>query len=653
MVRTNYTLTVYKNTGFNGIDIPAEPSVLENADKQVYNDTYFLREDLDNPQIMVNDAYRNLSDVDYVKLQANSSINNQPNTFYYFAVPHAGAGGMTVLSLDLDALLTCGGAKHLDYISGWQERGHIAKSEDELFGNVAPEEFMPSRMLETVGFEDIDTGSQYGTDEKIIISNIDIVKMGEVAGEEIEAIEGKILSGGSLADTVMYLPKIPVCENSTIFIIRPTSTQANSFGIPNTMAFDANNANVVKGLNYLFSCGQLQLTNSYTLDKNYIGSTPQPDNHGRITQIDGIGNNFDAQHFPFEYVDDGYTPKNKKCFTMFRSFTLANIASSASMTKEPHELKNGNSLNPIIRIWADLSSTGKPYARFLSDVLPENSYINAVIGAPWVTHQILLEGASGSMWNSIQNAFNQQTIDRDIATLQTNRNYVNQMYQNDEAMLNLQKYNKIMGLGSNVLNVIGNASGIPSGAGAKSNAGALTGLGEGAGLLGSGMSLGAGMVSSHYEMKDAYARLSMANQKANYDFAQNENALNQAINENRIGLLKSNSVVAPTVMFTPEPNLAMYGYNKFVLYETRMTKQDLMALDDYFQRYGYNGLHRKLTANCFDCRDYYSYVQAFDVNFKVTGKSIGLRIRNKAISQLNSGVRVWKVLPDASYYENN
>ena len=92
---------------------------------------------------------------------------------------------------------------------------------------------------------------------------------------------------------------------------------------------------------------------------------------------------------------------------------------------------------------------------------------------------------------------------------------------------------------------------------------------------------------------------------------------------------------------------------KKLAYEIRKSDDDLKSEDMYYQRYGYNGLHRPLTAQCFNERQYYNYVQAFDVNIKNSTAQFGLRVRTKAISQLNKGVRVWKVLPDASYYETN
>ena len=637
MIKLNYTLTVYFNTGFNGIDIPANASVLETASKKTYTDTYYLREDIDAPQIIVNDNYHNLSNVDYVKLTASGlKPNNQPTTFFYFASPKPYAGGTTCLTLDLDALLTCGGASELDYTSGWQERGHIAQADDTLFGNLAPEAWSPKECLRSAGYQEINPTPVYNSDLQVVISNIDLVALGK-EDDEIKVIEGKIADPTDptqLGETVMYLPKIKISENPTVFGMQVSSSRLDSLEIPHTTAFRANDSDVKKGLDYLLSCGQLQLQNSYTIPRQYIDSLNPTDTDGRISTIIGIGENITASNFPFEYTENGYTPKNKKCYATFRDFTLVNLASSAMISKKPHETEYNQGTAPNIRIWADMTSTGKPFARFMSDASPNLNFVDCIQGSQWVNHQILLEGASGALWNNINAAFSQQSIDRDIRMTDADRAVTNALYQNALGENDIQQRQRRF-------NTVGQLFG--AGAGAMANP-----VGAGAGIAsGIGNTMFAEKLNEF-----ALGNMAIGNQMANFQSDMSLDKLRQAKNENQVGLLKANGIIAPTSIFTPEPNLAMYGYNKFVLYETRKSNVDLRSEDMYYQRYGYNGIHRPLTKACFNCRQYYTYVQAFDVNIKTT-LSIGMRIKSKAIEQLNNGVRVWKVLPDAQYYETN
>lgn len=670
MKKLNYTLTVYKNTGFNGIDIPASGAVLELAEHTVYNDVYYLREDIDLPQISVNDNYHNLADVDYVKLVSNDLT---PTVFYYFAVPHAAAGNTTILNLELDALTTMGGAENLDYISGWQERGHISTQEDTLFSNIASEDWLPMAPLKNSDYVEIEDNNSYegahpANDYQIIVSNIDLISIGmqssDGGGNVLESIKcGQIDGQGQMEEVDAYVPAIKVNQSSdsTQFNIRvyeqsggsPGPVTKHSITIPNVCAFLVDSELtpfVTEGLKLLFSCGQLQLQGSYTIPKEWIlhntsGGTPETYTNvlGLIERITGYTFNCGVTELPFEYEEDGYVPKNKKCFSMYRNYTLANISSGCTVTKPVYELQFSSMGAPLVNCWADPTTTGKPSAKFMSDISSHIGFADVVNGSQWINNQILMEGASGSLWNSINAAFAQQNIDRSIAKadLDLQYSYKDILFNENQLDINYDRAKAQLELGS-----ISSAGNMFGSFVAQNPAGLTSGVSS---FINNEISKT--YAYDMYNLNKAMVHNDIFRNADNYGLALQ--ALRQQANENRVGLIKNNSVVAPTTYFTPEPNLAMYGFNKFVVYETKLQKDDLISLDEYFQRYGYNGIHRPLTANCFKCRDYYCYVQAFDVNIKAN-KSYGLRVRQKAISQLNKGIRVWRsTLPDASYYELN
>ena len=666
MRKLNYTLTVYKNTGFNGLDIPRTPSVLENAQKQTYNDVYYLREDIDLPQIQVNDNYHNLADVDYVKLTSNDA--GSPS-YYYFASPHAMAGGTTMLSLELDALTTMGGASNVDYISGWQERGHIAKADDVLFGNTAPEEWSPSKPLKNSPYSYVDisggvTGVTHpSNDLQVIITNIDLVKLGKyiTSGTPkniIEVIKGGVIdpSTQDIQDELMYIPKIESADTYTTFNIMAgtyegtSATETASLHIPNTCAYDVTNPIIKNGLDLLFSCGQLQLQGSYTIPKEYVierlsgVEVTYKTQEGRYVEITGNLSFATILALPFEYTEGSYTPKNKKVFSMFRNVTLTNPASGSLINIPVYELKKGNNTAPIVKTWSDPTSTGKPTAKFETDLSANVPFADTVSGSNWINNQLLMEGASGAIWNNVNASLNQQSIQREQDSLIYNNNVASaQMSYAENVLAQQQKAERQGFVGRAITGALGAGVGMATGGlGAVASAGSMTSLAN----------MGASQNLMYATQQQAQANLRLQDEQRMQNAIYSTEANAQRVNENKIGLLKSSGVIAPSPYFTPEPNLAMYGYNKFVIYETKMQLEDLKSLDDYFQRFGYNGIHRKLDQSCFTCRQYYTYVQAFDINIKSTG-SYGMRVRNKAISQLNGGVRVWAVLPDAQYYETN
>lgn len=623
------TITVYFNTGFNGIDIPASPAVLSSATSKTYSDVYYMREDIDKPQIKIKDTYANLRDVDYCSIQTSEG------TSYFFAVPASLSKGVTLLSLELDALLTMGGAPNLSYISGWQERGHIAKADDTLFGNVASEDWVPSQPLEAVNSQGLNISTAATKDADVLISNIALYEVGSSGTLTQEVISG-IVSG--TVDPVMYFPSISSVDptNETPFAIWDfTENQVHSFSLPHTGAFDATNSTVKKGLDKLYSCGQLELQSSYKIPQMYLQSDPAVgtgSNAGRLGTITGMHGTASMSAMPYEYTISGYTPKNKKVYTTYRNYVIVNLGSGDLISKEPSEIYDGSATAPSVNIWADPVSTGKPYARFSYIKGNPIQYADCVRGLQWASSQIVMEGASGSLWNSINNAFANQQLE------------YNKMYNRFESSV-ATRQNKIGLMG---------AENSYRGTRYDQYAGVLSSAASGsiAGTVRASADYMVHGVLSENQMqltREQY-RLSELEQqnRANYQ----ETLIQQQINENGLNLLKSNSIVAPSVSFTPEQNLGLYDYNKFVVYEVRKSDADLKSEDQYYQRFGYNGLHRPLTGQCFNERTYYCYVQAYDVNLK-SASSFGLRVRQKAIAQLNKGVRVWKVLPDASYYELN
>lgn len=620
------TITVYFNTGFNGIDIPASPAVLSSASSRTYADVYYMREDIDKPQIKIKDTYANLRDVDYCSIQTSEG------TSYFFAVPASLSKGVTLLSLELDALLTMGGAPNLSYISGWQERGHIAKADDTLFGNVASEDWVPSQPLEAANTQDLYNLPSAVNDANILISNIALYEVGSSGASTQEVISG-IVSGSQ--DPVMYFPSISSVDpaNETPFEIWDfTENRVHRFSLPSTAAFDATNPVIKQGLDKLFSCGQLELQSSYKIPKIYLASDPvvgTGSNAGRLGTITGVhGTVSMANAMPYEYPISGYTPKNKKVYATYRNYVIVNLGSGDMSSKEPAEIYDGSATAPSVNIWADPVSTGKPYARFGYIKGNPIQYADCVRGLQWASRQIVMEGASGSLWNSINNAFANQQLE------------YNKMYNRFQSSVASQR------------NKIGLMSAENSYEGTRYNqsTGFITNLAGGNAVGAVGNYVQGALSENQMALTREQYRVAELEQqnRANYQ----ETLIQQQINENGLNLLKSNSIVAPSVSFTPEQNLGLYDYNRFVVYEVRKSDADLKSEDQYYQRFGYNGLHRPLTGQCFNERTYYCYVQAYDVNLK-SASSFGLRVRQKAIAQLNRGVRVWKVLPDASYYELN
>lgn len=657
------TVTVYFNTGFNGIDIPSTPSVLAAATKKTYADLFFFREDIDKPVIRILDSYENLVAVDYCAI-TNTMTNK---TCYYYASPRAVSKGVTALGLDLDALLTMGGAENLTYISGWQERGHIKKTDDVLFGNIAAEDWVPTQPLENKNMTKVEANGNYAAaDLKLIVTNVDLSDLGQYPDIQ-EVMQGKVNTSGP--DTEMYWPKLKSPTSATAFSVWDFDLSMpnwKSFKLPQTMVYtqvnptDGTNVTTVQnGIENLFSAGQLQLQSSYILPKEYIQSYTYDSAHGSFSAISGIHGTLALSSSPFEYTVPSYTVKNKKVFSTFRQYGLVAMASGDICMKNAEDLYQSGLLNPSIDLWADVCATGKPYARFSYIKGAPIHYIDCVRGTQWANNQLVLEGASGSYWNAMNTAFSNQRLQREMSQNMFNQSVAAQGFEARLAQIQLgQEEAGVKMIAGSLGKHTGADSDVMSGISSVKTFGVGTNVGAGA-ITGRALQMGVDTLRSAVKAEYATRGLDIERWQLQNEInalsartaMQNQDIQNE-INQNSIGLIKNNNIVAPTVMFTPEQNLGLYGYNYFMAFEVRKTDEDLKSEDMYYQRYGYNGLHRPLTAQCFKERQYYNYVQAFDVNLK-GATDFGLRVRTKAIAQLNKGVRVWRVLPDASYYDTN
>lgn len=650
------TVRVYKNTGFDGLNIPGSPSVLDAAQHTDYPDFYFLRESVDLPVIRIKDSYDNLADVDYVRITDNTT----GKACYYFASPRSLAKGVTAIGLVLDALLTMGGADAQTYTSGWMTRGHIAQSEDTLFSNVASEEFVPTRPLIVDKWQILPTTNPRTDDLNVVITNTDIIDIAGTADLTADVIAG-IVAG--TVDPVMYLPKLKIAPYSTEFRVWDFDNESYKyFKLAGTAAYDPTNAVVKRGLSKLYSFGQLQLGASYQIPAQWDGGKSlSSDGNGMFDALYGWEEVINLTNAPYEYVQG---IKNKKVFALFRSAHLIALASGDTASypiAETAGVENGQvRANPRIRTWSDPSSTGKPYAGFAdlhtgggTGTGIRHAYADSVHGAQWSNSQIVVEGASGNAWTGLSVAMTRASQARAFEndTLQNSIAYKKLQMAYEETGLARDKFEAIGGLEAMSQTVsaakssaIGAIEGFALGGAPGAVAGSLPGF------------VDAASIPYDYAIKEASTRnavnrnvYAMIGNEAQRDLIIRARA--QERNQTTVGELQSNNVVAPSVMFSPEINLGLYGYNKFGYYETCMHPDDMLEADRYFQRFGYAGLHKPLTAAVFNTRQYYNFVQASGISIKTQG--YGMRVRERAVAQLNSGVRVWHVLPDSSYYDLN
>lgn len=127
-----------------------------------------------------------------------------------------------------------------------------------------------------------------------------------------------------------------------------------------------------------------------------------------------------------------------------------------------------------------------------------------------------------------------------------------------------------------------------------------------------------------------------------------QTAFNSGLNMERaqMGFETEQNIRVPEISFPRDESIQNFIGNSFYLYRVRLAATDAVRLDRFFNMFGY-ATEKPIEVSDFTNRRYFNFVQATGVNIK---SSQGLRFRQGACAQLESGVRVWHVLPDNAYF---
>lgn len=289
------------------------------------------------------------------------------------------------------------------------------------------------------------------------------------------------------------------------------------------------------------------------------------------------------------------TIKNNKVFNgQFNVYTLYSKCSGDRLDFPANEIYDGEE-SPVFVKFCDASPEGRPYCRPRTvkgfTVNEANAFVGCVCGEQWQNTPFTYLGASGI----------------EIAR----RNLIYDKQKNQYAYM------------SGFRNSLGSLSDTAS----EFNA-----------------------LDAIYNPKKLLDTVFGSSNKA-LDINTNRKIYQTQLKQNEFNYLASNVVQPPDVMFPRAHSLQDYTKNGFFVTRTRITDADAQRLDRYLTMYGY-AVSEPLTEECLKGRKYFNYVQATEVTVKV-GVVIPMYLKQMITNVLESGVRIWHVLPDDSYYNNN
>ena len=359
----------------------------------------------------------------------------------------------------------------------------------------------------------------------------------------------------------------------------------------------------------LYSAGQLEILDCYLIPNQYVGSvvgTPQ---------FIKLENAYYNDPSPVQKDIGSYPRKADYLYGQEVLFSTA----SGQMNVQPFYDLTDDSINT----WAVLTPGGSPIARFKGIKNHFYEYDQTVQGIPWIKQTITMEGASGSMWNQINNSFAQQSNARARAL-----NDYNNMNKNIE--FGFTEADHAINLAEQGANIA--ASGVSTTnllSGGKESVSAVTNIAR------EGLDTAKDTTMFIREVQARHFT---------------EEALEQERQQNNAALAQAN-FKAPYINFVPDLNSATFQENSFGVYVLNTTAKDRTRLKNYFKRYGYSGQYDELTWNKIFVKQRVNYIQTEGAMF--THPRFPQRTINEINTMFNNGVFLWNEKPNQAAFNNN
>lgn len=399
-----YNVVLYKNTGFDMVNRPSEPTLLVDADK-ILQQAIFDWQDLDKATIKISADFDTVCDVDYACID---------NKYYIVTGIRMTSGNTAELSLMLDPIATAGGVSSLTAISGWCTRHHVAS--DGMFEWVTDENYIPHNRLELVTPERIGPEALYYGDGTIVgvacasVDLTDLQKICDFYGSADTSVEGDKIA----------VPTMPIVPKPTYVGIRDGGV-LKRYTIPLCGCYIHSFQGVVdpdtdinRGLRQVRSLGiESAIKKVYVIPSGYLTASNMLLNGSNQRKIDGFVSDktIYTPSADFNYAYGAYTPKNKKVYTLCNNYTVYSVCSGGKKEFKATDLYSGGT-SPDFYVYADFGPNGKPYIQpTYFDGNKTVLFQESVMGAEWIDEPLSYAKAdgstvaSGAAWTDRERAF--------------------------------------------------------------------------------------------------------------------------------------------------------------------------------------------------------------------------------------------------------
>ena len=626
-----YTATLYKNTGFNTVDIPDSPALVKSF-ASVSASALYEKQNAPLDRVRIQKPFNDIKNCDYLELG---------NMFYFITDIKMLNDNVCELGIIEDSLTSLGGASQLKFIDGWCERKHVTS--DNLFENIIPENFTPKEPLELKTFGIV---ADYDDAVVLLASTVDLTADWTAADVYVGQASGD--------DYQVTVPSLPGASAETKIYIN-TGVQSSVYGsvltatLPGYGLYNYNDSSVKANVKKLRALGlETVLIGCYKIPLAYITSindviktAPDFDDFVFCAKISMTYNDLsvftalDAPGTTLEYGYGNYTPANKKVFAQYNDVTVFSTSGDINNYKvcdlRKVNFTTAETDDIYFAMFANGAPGGSPFIRpkyFEKEAVNSgNLFNNAVRGSTWANCPLVLEGASGSDLIQAKGTLSQQAsqMSWDAATYNINEKFAYSLGAKAVRGLDVT---------AGATSLIGNNGNMTKNR--------LANQQDFSNLYGQ-VDAGTGIFGNIF---NAYADLATSDPNA---MKRNLEMLANEIMNQKLAYELSLNIVAPDIKFTQDVNIQLFLGNSFFAYALRLSDTDLERFDKYLTLYGY-ATSEPLTTSCFSGRVNYNFVQASGVSIEgtssVTYSENNNRIRRiLAAAQLNQGVRIWHTAP--------
>ena len=599
-----WNIRLYYETGFNAVNIPDSPALLETMKHADFPALDILQgEHLSYVNVKATRAQ--VKNADYMRLTDGT------DTFYYIVEDFTMTStDVSMLSIVMDYFTTHGGVTGIKFLDGVVERHHVAV-EDDKYGAYTEDDPMlvPSKELE---FDEVslftDMVTEGTTKSHIIIETT--LDMKEIA-TNANAINYNT-SGGDSVTVPLVNATTKVSAVNVYVDANDPSVLTKEFITPKTVYCDAGNENVISAIGRARSLGvEDGILNSYIVpDAAVVDYANGVDADGNVATITGA-HKFENTDLDFEYA----TVNNKRVlYGSLNSFMLVSPANGNSVTFKPEDIAYNSfgdiTTSPRVCMNTDPRPDGRPYFRF--EYYKGNNYdffLNALKGMEWANAPLVYQRRSGEWQAKLQHDATTGMLERE----QNMANTANKI----QATLGL------IGAGKQVTNFAGmeKQQAFEQSMNTNYNIGSM-GFNIGMDFVTSGMQASLAKRQTEMHFKDAFL-------------------------QEAVGYV-SGKVVAPDLRFAMSETLRDFRGNGCIVYRYRPQTSDIEKLDKVLTMYGYQDTnvlagHEEYMTN----RRKFNYLKASGVS--VAGNKPKW-LRDGVAMQLSVGTRIWHVKPDASAY---